>query len=195
MGSSSSKNAGEGDEKDSPGLLGGLNAIPRAQAITEGNRKRRASVKLPPKAVRSSPADWPFIEVWQTLLTSVNTDPVSATPLHRSVCTGCVGLSEQSMPQQNATASAALAGKLCWWACRAACPSCCCSGRWTLGASGASPRRCTSAASWRERSSSRRATPVGSLCALHRSTPPPCRPDADTVQPAQTACKCQAEQP
>ncbi|CAK0742420.1 hypothetical protein CVIRNUC_001395 [Coccomyxa viridis] len=62
MGSSSSKNAGEGDEKDSPGLLGRLNAIPRAQAITEGNRKRRASVKLPPKAVRSSPADWPFIE-------------------------------------------------------------------------------------------------------------------------------------
>lgn len=64
MGSSSSKTAGEGDEKEGPGLLGRLNAIPRAQAITEGNRKRRASsVKLPPKAVRSSPADWPFIEV------------------------------------------------------------------------------------------------------------------------------------
>ncbi len=65
MGSRSSKTAtgGYADEKDSPGLLGRLNAIPRAQAITEGNRKRRASVKLPPKAVRSSQADWPFIEV------------------------------------------------------------------------------------------------------------------------------------
>ena len=97
MGSSSSKNAGEGDEKDSPGLLGRL--IPRAQAITEGNRKRRASVKLPPKAVRSSPADWPFIEVWQTALTSVNTGLASVMHLHRSVCKGCMGLSEQSMPQ------------------------------------------------------------------------------------------------
>ncbi|CAL5219420.1 g1249 [Coccomyxa viridis] len=63
MGGSSSKTAGEGDEKEnSPGLLGRLNAIPRAQAITEGNRRRRTSVKLPPKAVRSSPSDWPFIE-------------------------------------------------------------------------------------------------------------------------------------
>lgn len=43
--------------------MGKLGGIPRAQAITEGGRKGRASVKLPPKAVRSSPEDWPFIEV------------------------------------------------------------------------------------------------------------------------------------
>ena len=43
--------------------MGKLGAIPRAQAITEGGRKGRTVVKLPPKAVKSSPEDWPFIEV------------------------------------------------------------------------------------------------------------------------------------
>ena len=43
--------------------MGKLGAIPRAQAITEGGRKGRSVVKLPPKAVKSSPEDWPFIEV------------------------------------------------------------------------------------------------------------------------------------
>lgn len=42
--------------------MGKLGAIPRAQAITEGGRKGRTVVKLPPKAVKSSPEDWPFIE-------------------------------------------------------------------------------------------------------------------------------------
>ncbi|BDA41611.1 cGMP-dependent protein kinase 2 [Coccomyxa sp. Obi] len=53
---------GDGGAAETPGVTGRLGAIPRAQAITEGGRKSRASVKLPPKAVRSSAEDWPFIE-------------------------------------------------------------------------------------------------------------------------------------
>jgi hypothetical protein len=52
----------DGGAPEAPGILGKVGAIPRAQAITEG-RKRRSTIKLPPKAVKSSPDDWPFIEV------------------------------------------------------------------------------------------------------------------------------------
>ena len=66
MGNSSSHNnvpPGDGGAAETPAVTGRLGAIPRAQAITEGGRKSRASVKLPPKAVRSSAENWPFIEV------------------------------------------------------------------------------------------------------------------------------------
>jgi hypothetical protein len=68
MGNSNSTAAAEGGGADVPAFTGKLG--PRVQAITEGGRKGRASVKLPPKAVKSSPEDWPFIEV-QALLSSL----------------------------------------------------------------------------------------------------------------------------
>lgn len=55
--------SGDGGAAETPGVTGRLGAIPRAQAITEGGRRNRASIKLPPKAVKSSAEDWPFIEV------------------------------------------------------------------------------------------------------------------------------------
>lgn len=61
MGNSNST-AADGGAPEPTGVLGNLR-VPRAQAITEGGRKDRASVRLPPKAVKSSPDDWPFIEV------------------------------------------------------------------------------------------------------------------------------------
>ncbi len=70
MGNSNSNNnsrPGDGDgAAETPGVTGRLGGIPRAQAITEGGRRNRASVKLPPKAVKSSQEDWPFIEVRST---------------------------------------------------------------------------------------------------------------------------------
>ena len=61
MGNSNSTAAAEGGGPDVPAFTGKLG--PRVQAITEGGRRGRTSVKLPPKAVKSSPEDWPFMEV------------------------------------------------------------------------------------------------------------------------------------
>lgn len=63
MGNSTSRTAADGAASDAPAFTGKLGALPRVQAITEGGRKGRSSVKLPPKATRSSPEEWPFIEV------------------------------------------------------------------------------------------------------------------------------------
>lgn len=72
-----------GNALSGEGLEGGRN-VGRQQAVTEGKARRRG---LPPNSVRSTPDDWPFIEVGAALEPSWVLHPmVCSLPLPAARC-------------------------------------------------------------------------------------------------------------